>query len=375
MKPYAGATAPILFSMDILKKIFRKRPAKASKDHTRATTIHLPQEGDEGLKGLSRFIFHEVPIGLILLDAKMNILGVNSSSRSLLHLRQDEAFYIGRPIVEVLRVPALSKNNGIREGTQRLLFSHTTHLGTPVEIELVTQGRYTLLILKEVQEAEDELKALAEATHHLRTPLTSIRGYAETLLDQPQIPQAKKREFLELILKNSEILTQIVRNIMFLSRLKTEASSKDFVEFDLFSLAEEMASLFENCVIANQKGPFWCCGDPELTHMALYSIVENAVQYGGSQVPVTIDLGVEGGFVTITVKDKGPGIPIEAQAHIFRRFFRAKETKNLHPEGTGLGLSIAKEIAVIQGGDISIKSQWGKGTEVTLKLRRTCTGS
>jgi len=358
--------------MNILKRLFPKR--QIEKDPG-VEAFPASPKSKEALKGLSRFLFNEVPIGLILLDTEFHIQGINPTSIEMLHLRQNEAFFIGRPVVEILRIPGLSKEGARHTLPQRSHLSFMTHLGTPIEIDLVPYEKYILLILKRARSDEDELKALAEATHHLRTPLTSIRGYAETLLDQPDIPHEKRQEFLELILKNSEILTQIVKNIMFLSRLKSEVTSKNFVEFDLLGLVGDVASLFENVNVSETSGPVLGCGDPELTRMALYSIVENAVQYGGISEPVIIEFAHEDQFILITVKDRGPGIPLEAQGQIFRRFFRAKETKNLHPEGTGLGLAIAKEIAILQGGDITVKSQWGKGTEITLKLKTSCKDS
>ena len=357
--------------MKLLKSLFAKRIRGKKIEAEDAPPASPPVE--EQLSGLARLLFFEIPAGLILLDKELKILCINSHAMTILHLKQTEAFFKGRSILEVLRLPGLFQKVTHRDTRpQRDHFSFTTHMGTSIDIDFLSRGEYSLLILKRAGTDEDQLKALAETTHHLRTPLTSIRGYAETLLDQPEISLEKRQEFLELILKNTEILTQIVRNIMFLSRLKSEAVSKDYTCFDLLNVTTDVASLFENVKVSETNGPIQACGDPELTRMALYSIVENAVQYGGANKPVSIDIAREELYVLITVKDHGPGIPLEAQGRIFKRFFRAKETKNLYPEGTGLGLAIAKEIAVLQGGDIAVKSQWGKGTEMTLKLKSSC---
>jgi len=231
----------------------------------------------------------------------------------------------------------------------------------------------TILLLQKkrsTEASESTLKALSDAAHQFRTPLASIQGYAETLLEQKDIPEEKKDEFLVLIIKNIERLTNIIKHILLLSRIRQGLGSDAITNFDIIGLIKEITELYENVNFMPDQDKLLVKGHPDLIQIALNSIIENAVQYGGEDQEVVLTIDQLSDFVAINIIDQGPGIPLDSQKKIFNRFFRVRETKKLHPEGTGLGLSIAKEIALAQGGDITVESQWGKGSKFTFLVPR-----
>ncbi|OCC15208.1 two-component sensor histidine kinase [Dissulfuribacter thermophilus] len=353
--------------LNILKSYLNKAQKKETLlDITKTPSSHTLY------KDLFLFLIEKTLHGVIVINKNKHIVHINKVAIELLKLPQNHDYWKGKSILEVIRSRSLLQHD------PPLTFTFKTHWGETLSVDYKPFkfndiDELTILLIQKKRTTEDPesiLKGLSDAAHQFRTPLASIQGYAETLLEQKDIPEEKKEEFLALIIKNTERLTNIIKHILLLSRIRRGLSSDTIKNFDIIGLINEITELYENVKFMSDTDRLLVKGHPDLTQIALNSIIENAVQYGGEDQEVLLTIQESSEFVAINIIDHGPGIPLDSQKKIFNRFFRVKETKKLHPEGTGLGLSIAKEIALAQGGDITVESQWGKGSKFTFLIPR-----
>lgn len=217
---------------------------------------------------------------------------------------------------------------------------------------------------------------VADVSHELRTPLTSIKGAVETVLEYPQLDQESKDNFLKMAVSECDRMTRIVSDLLVLSRLDNNGTNWQIVEFAPSEMAKQVYDMLS--VEANRRSQhfeFNCdsglkdmVGDKEKLQQVLINIVSNSVKYTPDGGTIKINVRPEGDFVAFVVSDTGMGIPEEDLPRIFERFYRVEKARSSDRGGTGLGLAIAKEITEAHGGNISIKSKVGEGTEIAIRL-------
>lgn len=221
---------------------------------------------------------------------------------------------------------------------------------------------------------------IANVSHELRTPLTSVKGAAETIIDDPEMPPSIKKRFLEMIISESDRMTRIVQDLLVLSRLDNRRMTWRPSRFDLYGAVEGMCSALETearahrhtlTLTPSESSPMPIFADKERIEQVVTNIIGNAIKYtpDGGSISVCADTLADGRY-SICVSDTGVGIPSEDVEHIFERFYRVDKSRSTDAGGTGLGLSIAKDIIDAHGGTISIDSEYGKGTRVTIILPR-----
>ncbi|HZU20161.1 MAG TPA: HAMP domain-containing sensor histidine kinase [Gaiellaceae bacterium] len=211
---------------------------------------------------------------------------------------------------------------------------------------------------------------IANASHELRTPLFSLAGFLE-LLDEPGLDAATRDEFVVQMREQVERLTKLATDLLDLSRLDAGRLATAAEAVDLGALATELAAEFApraavsgHLLDVDDHGPAEARGDPERILQIGRVLIENAVVHTPPGTRVRIDAGVDGGRATLAVADDGPGIPPEARAQVFERFFRLDGTR---ASGSGLGLAIARELADVMGGRIELDERDG-WTTFTLAL-------
>jgi two-component system phosphate regulon sensor histidine kinase PhoR len=205
---------------------------------------------------------------------------------------------------------------------------------------------------------------VANVSHELRTPLTSIKGYAETLLAEGDESSDSNRDFLQIILKHANHMSSMVDDLLQLARLEARQKLPEPVAVDAtailnsawkacVALAEEKEVRLEN-FLPEEGVPVRA--DSEQLEQVFRNLIENAIKYGksGGTVSVLCDVGPE--MATFQVLDDGPGIPMQYQARIFERFFRAERDRPNHEGSTGLGLAICRHIIQYHGGKIWLES-------------------
>lgn len=216
---------------------------------------------------------------------------------------------------------------------------------------------------------------VANASHELRTPITIIKGYAETLHDVPDLKPKQIAEITEKIGRNCERMENLVTNLLTLADIENLPESR-FQESDLISLLENCVhtihSVYPDSQIEFHKShdSILIGAEVGLLELAFINILDNAIKYSSPPAKIVIDVekDEEEEEVVVKISDQGKGIPPEDLAHIFERFYRVDKTHSRKLGGAGLGLSIVKTIIAKHDGMIDVSSILGKGTTFTISL-------
>ena len=316
--------------------------------------------------------------GLVLTDIKGNILthnkgiekffgvGEDINGKNILTLNRSEVFReIFSDITEKRRgEDILSLNGRYYDMTANPVYDED---GTPC-------GAVILAVDITEKEKREKLRRefTANVSHELKTPLTSISGISDMLMNEIVAPEDIKG-FAGDINKESARLITLVNDIIKLSELDEGAYSTETDEkVDLLKTAAVVKERLEaiaakkNVKIAVTGEDAEITGGESLVFEMLYNLCDNAVKYNKENGNVTVSVGTSEGAPFVTVKDTGIGIPPEYTDRIFERFFRVDKSRSKESGGTGLGLSIVKHIAMSLGADIRVESTVGKGTEITV---------
>lgn len=231
---------------------------------------------------------------------------------------------------------------------------------------------------------------VANVSHELKTPLTSIRGYVETLLADPDLPAELQRPFLEVVHKNAERLHHIVDDLLDLSRLESggwrpelhDVNAIDVIQ-DVWSSCSERAER-KRITFAAPAGGVVVRADPGGLRQVFSNLLDNAVRYtpDGGRIEVRATPAAPNGngrtahdaggaavkYIVFEVRDTGLGMPSDALPRIFERFYRVNPARSRADGGTGLGLSIVKHLVESMGGDVAAESELGKGTTIRFRL-------
>jgi len=214
---------------------------------------------------------------------------------------------------------------------------------------------------------------VANASHELRTPITVIKGYAETLHDLPELSREQITEFTEKIQRSCVRMENLVNNLLTLADIENLAESR-FQDCDLIALVEScrhtLRSVYSDAQVDIKKGADQIIigGDSGLLELAFINILDNAAKYSEPPAKITIEISVEDEEAIVQIKDQGKGIPPEDVEHIFERFYRVDKTHSRRLGGAGLGLSIVKTIISKHDGTIAASSELSKGTTFTITL-------
>ena len=211
----------------------------------------------------------------------------------------------------------------------------------------------------------------ANVSHELKTPLMSISGYAELMMNG-MVPDEKVPEFSGRIYHEASRLSALVADIIQLSRLDEKNSDLPFELVDLYELAEDIvlhldsAASKKNINVSLEGNAVTVQGVRHVIYEMLYNIADNAIRYTDQNGTVNIFTGTVNGHAFYRVEDNGIGIPKNEQKRIFERFYRVDKSHSRATGGTGLGLSIVKHGAILHNAEIKLKSEPGKGTKMEL---------
>ncbi len=216
---------------------------------------------------------------------------------------------------------------------------------------------------------------VADVSHELKTPITSIMGYADTLLED-EYDKETKDKFLTVIATEARRMAKLVTDLLSLSRYDNDETKQEKTEFDLGELVkqcqdkvqieiEKKHQVVECFVTANVPAVY---ADKDGIERVVLNILTNSIKYTGEGGNIKIYVGFVYNDAYIKIIDNGIGIPEEDLTRIFDRFYRVDKARTREMGGTGLGLSIAKEILDKNQGSIDIKSKKGEGTEVVIKV-------
>jgi two-component system phosphate regulon sensor histidine kinase PhoR len=319
--------------------------------------------------------------GVIVLDRDGRITFTNTSFLKILGTDRD---LVGRTPLEVFRHPELeSAVKAVLAGqliqTLEISTGHNRVLQANVAPVTNAAGAVNSAVvvfhdLTEIRRAERMRRDfVANVSHEFKTPLTSIRGYTETLLsgakDDPKIAP----DFLKTIERNAQHLEALVSDLLMLAKLEAELpATRD--HFDLMAVIKEQISSRKSVLSDRGIQVSVECTDIQIQAdrarltTALSNLIDNAIHYNKPGGQIRISAERQNGALHLSVTDTGNGIPSEELHRIFERFYRVDKSRTRESGGTGLGLSIVKHAIESQGGTINVASRIGSGSTFTIHL-------
>ncbi len=318
--------------------------------------------------------------GLILLDGNAKILFLNPSGKKF--LGASAAHYEGKHISMFHKSEQLNEtvSAALKGETYsamlRLPQKQIQFLGNPVrEQGQVTGAVIFVMDATTNQRAEQMRKEFsANVSHELKTPLTSISGYAE-LMQNGLVQREDVPDFAGKIYHEAQRLLALVNDIIKISRLDEKDSRMSKESVDLYQIAEEVCKALDEAAkkalvrISLEGEHVTIFAVRQLMYDLIYNLCENAVKYNVPDGSVSLSVYEGEEYVIIRVSDTGIGIPMEYQERIFERFYRIDKSHSKQTGGTGLGLSIVKHVVEEQGGYIGIHSNREEGTTITVHLQ------
>lgn len=319
--------------------------------------------------------------GLILIDKNKYIILANQSGIKLLDGMKNKSYYQQHFItlcrhIELNTLIEESLNNGTSEELTiesnskfinvfiNPVFSDNTLIGAVLLFVDSTEKHKADLIRKEFS---------ANVSHELKTPLTSINGYAE-MIENGLVQGEDIKIFASIIKKEGDRLLKLIDSIIKLSKIENQVPNKDMDYVDLYSIAKVVSQRL-NIFIKEKNLTFLLRGEstfvkanPTLIEELIYNLLDNSIKYTETCGIITIDIYQELSKAILKIKDSGVGIPIEHQDRIFERFYIVNKNRPHKTKSTGLGLSIVKHIVQYHNASIDLVSEPNKGTEIIIKF-------
>jgi signal transduction histidine kinase len=219
---------------------------------------------------------------------------------------------------------------------------------------------------------------VANVSHEFKTPLTSILGYTETLLNDKELPSETHERFLNKISKNATLLKNLVEDVLQLSRIESGTVELSLQTIDVVQFIQNIVSEFsekavkkDQLILVEMRDEFLKLAvDVQSFEQILSNLISNAIKYTPAGGEINIGAYEKGDEVCILVKDNGIGISKKDQVRIFERFYRVDKGRSREAGGTGLGLAIVKHLAQAHGGTVCLESELGNGCKFTVCLPR-----
>jgi len=228
-------------------------------------------------------------------------------------------------------------------------------------------------------EYENNRKALfANISHDLKTPITSIQGYIEAILDNKDMPDENKTRYMQIIHNNVIYVNKLIDDLFLFARLDMQKLSFNFEKVSVKDFMRDMAEEFsieldekrvKFCYSDEVKDDLYVLVNGKRIHQVLNNIIGNSLRYGPEDgLVIKCTLREQDGLACINITDNGPGIAADRLPYIFDRFYRINNNRTKDPISTGLGLSIARELMEAHGGNIKVESNEGEGASFTISL-------
>jgi two-component system phosphate regulon sensor histidine kinase PhoR len=326
--------------------------------------------------------------GVVAIDGNETVISLNAAGAQLLGVTPERA--LGRSIQEVGRHPQLTElAQAVLGGAARLERDVQVGPQTDTWLQVRASGLHdpagarigALLVLNNITRLR-KLETMrrdfvANVSHELKTPITSIKGFVETIIDEPPDDEADLRRFLEIVRRQADRLDSIITDLLALSRLEQDAEGGG-IELADSTLAPVLERVIRDLAARRpEQAPrvrLECPGavravlNAPLLEQAVTNLIENALKYSPPDTAVTVGCASDGDQVRVSVADEGPGIAAEHLPRLFERFYRVDKARSRQMGGTGLGLAIVKHIAQAHGGRAEVASEPGRGSTFTIIL-------
>ena len=332
------------------------------------------------------FLLDNIGQGIIALSDTRGILTYNNAVLRILGLQGNIAGQRLEDVIDdesIIAAVARTQENGEKDGCEFRRAGNVYRVETLIASGswFETYNTFALLltftdITQESRSADIRSEFFANASHELKTPLTVIKGYSE-LLTIPGQSEKNISRCVSEIQTNADKMGVLINDMLFISRLDANIVNEEKAAVDLGvmcrSICDDMGGAAQNAGVT-----IFCEGDgraecyPKMMTTAITNLVSNAVKYNREGGSVWVKVHEDGEYVCISVKDNGIGISDEDKPRVFERFFKADKAHTRNDElSTGLGLAIVKHIIVnMHGGEITLESEEGKGSEFIVKLAK-----
>lgn len=359
----------------------------------RIQTLSVLSDSVLGEKNLMTSIMDSIADGVVVTDVLGTIRVMNPKAKEILGLYAEDP--VGQNAVEFLRRFHEVPYEEIREKFQKVVeLGHT--FSEEIRLSLPTTRFYTLTVgpvrsrdnvvqgivavlsditeLKEMDQMKTDLMSMV--THEIRTPLATVRGFAQILL-KGGIPAEKATEFLEIINRQSNRLVNLVNDFLDITRIESgrqviTRGPMDMEKLIGNTLADLKPLADEKNIALEYESPSQplpeVYADRNLIEQVLINLVSNAIKYSPKGAWTRVSLSQHNGHLRVDVRDNGLGIPQEAIPRLFEKFYRVRCDDRKDIIGTGLGLSLVKQIIDVHQGQISVQSQHGAGSTFTFTL-------
>lgn len=331
-------------------------------------------------KQLETILFHMTD-GIIAFDMDGNIIHINLAAKTFLNLDKENNFsdifdkydvdINLEKIIYLENWTSSERKIAVQERTINLFFApFKDENDRPGGVIVVIQD-----ITEHVKLDTMRKRFVADVSHELKTPITSIMGYADTLLES-EVDEETSKKFLDRISKEAERMSRLVSDLLILSKYDTSKVKAEKTEFDLGELVKYNFEVLDiEMKKKNQVGECFVTSNVPLIYAdrsgierVVINVLTNAIKYTPEGGSIKVYVGFVYNDAYIKIIDTGIGIPKDDLDKIFERFYRVDKARTREMGGTGLGLSIAKEILDQNDSMIDIKSEVGKGTEVVIRI-------
>lgn len=316
--------------------------------------------------------------GLVVIDRYTMILSGNASVWKLFHVngpKNGESVYVLNRSEEFQSIIDKALDGKHNEAVLKVDGSDIHVVANPVMREEQVEGAVLLLVNVTEKLEREKLRRefSANVSHELKTPLTSISGFAEIIQDG-YVKEEDVRAFAGRIYKEAQRLITLVEDVIRISQLDEGEVPYEWTETDLYQTAKNVFGTLSEAA-KKQDVHLYIEGDrvqlhtvPNILEEVLFNLCDNAIKYNKPGGNVCICLTENEESVCISVKDNGVGIPKEDQSRVFERFYRVDKSHSKEIGGTGLGLSIVKHGVSFLGGEVELESTPGQGTEITVSF-------
>jgi len=322
--------------------------------------------------------------GVVATDTRQRVVLVNEKAAELLGFELHGAQ--GRPLFELVsNEPILRIASDVLKDGQRRTLQVSPLTGRYLDIAACTfptdQPAAGLVLVahdttRSVRYQELRKEFVANVSHELRTPLTVIKGFTETLMEGALTDPVAGPKFLGTIRRHVDQLTNLVSDLLELSRLESSPELPRPVRVDISSVVRRAADLLQpaaqhksqTLLLEAGHGLPRVLGNPDYLERAVSNLIDNAIKYSPEGGTIRVAVRQDAQSVSVEVEDNGIGISADDIARIFERFYRADRSRSREMGGTGLGLSIVKHVAQVHGGSIEVTSTPGAGSCFRLKI-------
>lgn len=330
------------------------------------------------------YILDNMTEGFVLFDKNKNVFAINKMAKKILNYDKN---HLGENILYYTQNIKLLENiDKVLYTNQKNIFDIKTEDNKTYSIHISkiqkavfekNNGGIIMLMIDVTAERESEkLKQefFSNVSHELKTPITSIQGYAELLYNDFATSKEQEKEFLKIIQKESSNITNLINNILTISKLENKEVEINKCDINIKTIVDEIINstkpmcIEQNINIINKCEDITMLADYKKIHQLFNNLIVNAIKYNKNNGYVEINCFEDEKNINIIIKDSGIGIPLVDRNRIFERFYRVEKGRSKALGGTGLGLSIVKHIIKYYNGKIKVKSTEGFGSEFIIKI-------